>query len=61
LGASCSLPSLTPLAVFPLVGENKRYLVDENSAPFLMQGDAAWSLIVELNATEFEQYLNNRH
>ena len=42
------------------VGENKRYLVDENSAPFLMQGDAAWSLIVELNATEGEQYLNNR-
>ena len=43
------------------VGENKRYLVDENSAPFLMQGDAAWSLIVELNETEVEQYLNNRH
>ena len=42
-------------------GENKRYLADENSAHVLMQGDAAWSLIVELNATEGEQYLNNRH
>jgi hypothetical protein len=43
------------------VGENQRYLVDENNAPFLMQGDGAWSLIVELNATEVEQHLNNRH
>ena len=31
------------------VGANKRYLVDQNNVPFLMQGDAAWSLIVALN------------
>ena len=43
------------------VGANKRYLVDQNNVPFLMQGDAAWSLIVELNDTEVEEYLNNRH
>jgi hypothetical protein len=42
------------------VGDNKRYLVDQNNVPFLMQGDAAWSVIVELNDTQVEQYLNNR-
>ena len=47
--------------VSPLkLAENKRYFVDQNNAPFLMQGEAAWSLIVELNDTEVEQYLNNR-
>ena len=39
---------------------NKRYLVDRNGAPFLLQGDAAWSLIVGLNEAEVEQYLENR-
>jgi hypothetical protein len=42
------------------VEANKRYLLDQNNVPFLMQGDAAWSLIVELSDTEVEQYLNNR-
>ncbi len=39
---------------------NHRYLVDQNGAPFLLQGDAAWSLIVGLNEAEVEQYLENR-
>ncbi len=39
---------------------NRRYLADQNNAPFLMQGDAAWSLIVVLNAAEVDQYLKNR-
>jgi hypothetical protein len=40
---------------------NKRYLVDQNNSPFLMQGDSPWSLIVGPNEAEAEQYLKNRH
>jgi hypothetical protein len=35
-------------------------LVDQHDLPFLMQGDAAWSLIVALNDADVEQYLRNR-
>jgi hypothetical protein len=35
-------------------------VVDQTGSPFLMQGDAAWSLIVGLNQTEVEEYLQNR-
>jgi hypothetical protein len=46
---------------YPLkTSANKRYLVDQNDVPFLMQGDAAWSLIVAASDSEVEQYLNNR-
>jgi hypothetical protein len=51
-----SADGITPLEVHT----NKRYLVDQNNTPFLMQGEAAWSLIPQLNAAEVEQYLNNR-
>jgi hypothetical protein len=47
--------------VYPLkVSANKRYLVDQNDVPFLLQGDAPWSLIVGLTRQEAEQYLSNR-
>jgi hypothetical protein len=47
--------------VYPVkVSGNKRYLVDQNGSPFLMQGDAAWSLIVGLTDEQTEQYLNYR-
>lgn len=42
------------------VSSNHRYLADQNNNPILMQGDAAWSLIVGLNQTEAEEYLKNR-
>ncbi len=46
---------------YPLkVAANKRYLVDQNNAPFLVQGDSAWSLIVALNDTGVEEYLKDR-
>jgi hypothetical protein len=63
LGCLVISPTLHPVDhVYPLkVEANKRYLVEQNNAPFLMQGDAAWSLIVELNDAEVEQYLQNRH
>ncbi|MGP8268476.1 MAG: glycoside hydrolase family 140 protein [Terracidiphilus sp.] len=47
--------------VYPLkISANKRYLVDQKNEPFLLQGDAAWSLIVAMNESEVEQYFNNR-
>lgn len=46
---------------YPLkVSANKRYLVDQRNAPFLMQGDAAWSLIVAATNSEVDEYLKNR-
>jgi hypothetical protein len=51
----------TPGAVTQLSpSANKRYLVDQNGTPFLLQGDAAWSLIVALPDADVEQYLKNR-
>jgi uncharacterized protein DUF4038 len=42
------------------ISPSRRYLVDQNNAPFLLQGDAAWSLIVAMSDAEVEQYLANR-
>jgi hypothetical protein len=47
--------------VYPVkIGAGKRHLVDQNNVPFLLQGDAPWSLIVALTKPEAEQYLENR-
>ena len=49
------------LGVFPLrVETNKRYLVDAEGNPFLLQGDSAWDLITQLTPAEAEQYLEDR-
>jgi hypothetical protein len=46
---------------YPLkINTNKRYLVDQNNQPFFMSGDAAWSLIAQLNKADVDLYLNNR-
>jgi hypothetical protein len=46
---------------YPLrVGPDHRHLVDQNGAPFLVQGDAAWSLISGLTKEEAEVYLEAR-
>jgi len=70
LAAACTVCTLlitaigkgqSPAAVTQLsVSANHRYLVDENKNPFLLQGDAAWSLIVAMSNAEVEQYLRNR-
>jgi hypothetical protein len=53
-------PTLSTMK-YPLkVSENKRYLVDQRDVPFLLQGDAPWSLIVGLTKEEAELYLKNR-
>jgi hypothetical protein len=47
--------------VYPVkISANHRYLVDQNQTPYLIQGEAAWSLIVGLNDADVEQYLRNR-
>jgi hypothetical protein len=47
--------------VFPLhVEPGKRYLVDAAGRPFLIHGDAAWSLIADLTREEVDRYLNDR-
>jgi hypothetical protein len=46
---------------YPLrVSADHRYLVDRYGAPFLVQGDAAWSLISGLTDEEAETYLEAR-
>ncbi len=42
------------------VGPDHRHVVDQAGAPFLIQGDAPWSLISGLTREEEEQYLENR-
>jgi hypothetical protein len=37
-----------------------RYLVDQNGKPFLLVGDAAWSLIAALSDSDADFYLENR-
>ncbi len=70
LAAACTICTLlitaigkgqSPVAVTQLsLSANHRYLVDQNRNPFLLQGDAAWSLIVAMSNAEVEQYLSNR-
>jgi hypothetical protein len=46
---------------YPLrVGPDHRHLVDQSGKPFLVQGDAAWSLISGLTKEEAEKYLEAR-
>lgn len=54
---------LTALGAGPYpvrVGPDHRHLVDQSSQPFLIQGDAPWSIISGLTREEEEQYLENR-
>lgn len=46
---------------YPLtIGPDQRHLVDQDGAPVLILGDAAWSILVALTRDEVEQYLANR-
>lgn len=48
-------------ARFPLrVSHDGRYLEDASGQPFLLHGDTAWSMMVQLTREETEQYLENR-
>ena len=51
----------TPSPAYPLrVSPNRRHLVDGRGVPFLLHGEAAWSLIVALSREEAERYLADR-
>lgn len=48
-------------SLFPVRGSaNGRHLVDASGKPFLLHGDTAWSLMVQLTMEETEEYLENR-
>lgn len=48
-------------AAFPLEKvQGRRCLRDEKEAPFLLHGDAAWSLLVQLTREEADDYLKDR-
>jgi len=42
------------------VGPDRRHLIDQSGTPFLVQGDAPWSLIAGLTNEESEKYLETR-
>lgn len=42
------------------ISGNRRFVVDKDGKPFLLQGDAAWSLIAGLTREDAEFYLENR-
>jgi hypothetical protein len=56
------VPAKTDAApVYPLkVSQNQRTLVDQNGQPFLLHGDAPWSLIVQLTREDADIYLTDR-
>jgi Protein of unknown function (DUF4038)/Putative collagen-binding domain of a collagenase len=46
---------------FPLkISKNGRYLTDRHNHPFLLQGDAAWTLLHKLKLEEAKIYLDDR-
>lgn len=48
-------------AVFPLsIAPDQRHLIDEQGAPFLINGDTPWSLMVALADAQITQYLDDR-
>src|SRR5262245_51941307 len=50
-----------PMARYPLsISADRRRLLDADGNPFLIQGDAAWSLIANLEYDEALRYLDDR-
>jgi hypothetical protein len=51
-----------PTGLFPLgVSSDGSYLVTAGGQPFLLHGEAAWSLIAQLTTADTMQYLADRH
>jgi len=52
---------LTGFPAWPLkIGPTKRYLVDQNDRPVLVQGESPWSLIAAPTPGDVERYLDRR-
>ena len=60
--SSSSATSTAPGATaFPLkISADQRHLVDQNDVSFLIVGDAAWSLIAQLDKADVDAYLADR-
>ncbi len=59
--AQVTPPTAMRPATFPLrVSENGRHLVDAAGRPFLVIGDAAWSLVAQLSEENIARYLDDR-
>lgn len=59
--ALIAVPAEPNHSPFPIrASANGHYLVDARGKPFLLHGDTAWSLIVQLTKEETEEYLENR-
>ncbi len=55
------LPAPGPTARYPLsISPDRRRLVDADGRPFLVQGDAAWSLVANLTYEDAVRYLDDR-
>ena len=61
LGASILGLSPASATEFPLkTADNGRFLVDQKGEPFLVLGDTAWSLLVQLDEADIDRYLEDR-
>lgn len=64
LPSPASLPAVPPAqngAFFPLrIEPGKPHLVDASGRPFLLVGDSAWSLLLQLSRAEIDAYLEDR-
>ena len=55
-------PTVVAGSIFPLRDERgQRCLVDFTGRPFMLHGDTAWSLLVQLKREDAERYLEDRH
>ncbi len=55
------LPAPPPGQPFPLsISGNRRRLLDADGQPFLIQGDAAWSIVANLTYDDAVRYLDDR-
>jgi hypothetical protein len=59
--ASAATQAASYQPVYPLkLSADRKYLVDQNNQPFFITGDAAWSLIAQLNNADAVIYLSDR-
>jgi hypothetical protein len=58
---ACAVSLACLASPYPIrVAPDHRHVVDQSGAPFLVQGDTAWSLISALSKEDAEKYLENR-
>jgi hypothetical protein len=61
IATALCLSTTASAAVFPLkISDNGRFLVDHRGEPFLVVGDTAWSLVVQLDEGDIDHYLKDR-